>query len=108
MGFYVHVYGPFYSVAKLKYIFRGSVAVILIVFGCSSLVEAHLGENLLLIKLVVAPWAGAYHSNNMEELAGLLAEDFKGSAEASDAYLARIRIFSVENVLLQYATNQKD
>ena len=67
---------------------------------------AHTGEKLVPVQLVVAKWAVAYQSDDMESMAELLVDNFNGSAAAREAYLARMPLLPVKQVLLKYANYQ--
>jgi hypothetical protein len=65
--------------------------------------EAHTGDALVPVRLVVAEWVNAYMSGDLQALSELLSEDFNGSPAARSAYLARVPLIPVKQVLLRYA-----
>lgn len=69
----------------------------------SGVVLSHTGEKLVPVHLIVAQWAGAYQSDNIEDMDALLSENFTGSKQA---YLARLPYLPVKSVILRYANYQ--
>ena len=83
------------------------IAAALLVFllsTASSGTFAHAGDALIPVRLVVAQWASAYQSDDLEDMSVLLAEDFNGGKGAKEAYLARMPLLPVKQVILRYAT----
>lgn len=66
-------------------------------------VLAHTSEKLVPVQLVVARWASAYQSDDVQEMDALLSEQFGGSAAARQRYLARLTLIPIKRVVLRHA-----
>ncbi len=85
---------------------RGWCCLLLAVLAPSA--SAHLGKELIPLKLVATEWASAAQSHDREALARITTDDFVFQGRPRSAYLATLQMVQITRVDLKHATYAVD